>query len=130
MHSNIVKHNIKKSACLLTATLLQTSRSMLVSAKTVTIRGTSASLEAGSTKLPDGFNFPELIHRIGDDLYYEWLNISFVENGTINEGDVWELVQNYTLTISDIDLNGEKVTPELAKNSDVVDFSNYYQEEY
>jgi len=80
-------------------------------------------MEAGSTMLLDGFNFPELIYRIGDDLSYEWLNISFAKNGTINESDVWELDQNYTLTVSDIDLNGEKVTLELAKNSDVVEFT-------
>jgi hypothetical protein len=38
-------------------------------------------------------------------------------------GDVWELDQNYTLTVSGIDQNGEKATLELAKNSDVVEFT-------
>ncbi len=176
MHNNIAKHNIKKLACLLAATLLLTSCCTLVSAKTVKIRGTPGSVETGSTMLLDGFNFPELIYRIGDDLSYEWLNLSFVKNGTINEGDasyttkmykkspkreimfmgskyhsldpdnadtlteiftsfgsddkktmsigdIWELDQNYTLTVSDIDLNGEMVTLELAKNSDVVEFT-------
>ncbi|MBE0525070.1 MAG: hypothetical protein IBX40_12200 [Methanosarcinales archaeon] len=176
MHNNITKHNTKKLACLLAATLLLTSYCTLVSAKTVEIRGTPGSVEAGSTMLLDGFNFPELIYRIGDDLSYEWLNISFAKNGTINQGDasyttklykkspkreimfmgskyhsldpdnadtlteifksfgsddektmsvgdVWELDQNYTLTVSDIDLNGEMVTLELAKNSVVVEFT-------
>ena len=176
MHNNIAKHNIKKLACLLAATILLTSCCMLVSAKTVKIRGTPGSVEAGSAMLLDGFNFPELIYRIGDDLSYEWLNLSFAKNGTINEGDasyttklyknspkreimfmgskyhsldpdnadtlteiftsfgsddkktmsvgeVWELDQNYTLTVSGIDQNGEKVTLELAKNSDVVEFT-------
>jgi len=148
----------------------------MVGAKTVKIRGTPGSVEAGSTMLLDGFNFPELIYRIGDDLSYEWLNISFAGNGTINEGDasyktklykrspkreimflgskyhsldpdkanllskifksfgsddqktmsigeVWELDQNYTLTVSDLDLNGDKVTLKLAKNGDVVEFA-------
>ncbi len=176
MHNNIAKHNIKKLACLLTATLILTSCCTLASAKTVKIRGTPGSVEAGSNMLLDGLNFPELIYRIGDDLSYEWLNLSFVKNGTINEGDasyttkmykkspkreimfmgskyhsldpdnadtltkilksfgsddkkqmsigeVWELDQNYTLTVSGIDQNGEKVTLELAKNSDVVEFT-------
>jgi S-layer protein (TIGR01567 family) len=174
MH-NIIKHKIKRVACLLEAILL-TPCCMLVSAKTVEIRGTPGSVEAGYTMLLDGFNFPELIYRIDDDLSYEWLNISFAANGTINEGDasyttklykqspkreimfmgskyhsldpdnadtlteifksfgsddkktmsigdVWELDQNYTLTVSGIDQNGEKVTLELAKNSDVVEFA-------
>jgi len=176
MHNNIAKYNIKKFICLLAATLLLTSCCTLASAKTVNIRGTPGSIEAGSTMLLDGFNFPELIYRIGDDLSYEWLNISFAKNGTINEGDasyttklykkspkreimfmgskyhsldpdnadtlteilksfgsddeiimsigeVWELDQNYTLTISGIDQNGKKATLELAKNSDVVEFT-------
>jgi S-layer protein (TIGR01567 family) len=38
-------------------------------------------------------------------------------------GDVWELDQNYTLSISGIDQNGDKATLELAKNSDVVEFT-------
>ncbi|MCD4844786.1 MAG: hypothetical protein K8R25_09895 [Methanosarcinales archaeon] len=38
-------------------------------------------------------------------------------------GDVWELDQNYTLTVSGIDQDGEKATLELAKNSDVVEFT-------
>ncbi len=124
----------------------------------------------------DGFNFPELIYRIGDDLSYEWLNISFAENGRINKGDasyttklykkspkreimfmgskyhsldpentdtltkilksfgsddqktmsvgdIWELDQNYTLALVGIDQNGEKISMELAKNSDVVEFT-------
>ena len=176
MHNNIAKHNIKKLACLLAATLLLTCCCTLVSAETVKIRGTPGSTEAGSTMLLDGLNFPELIYRIGDDLSYEWLNLSFAKNGTINEGDasyttklykkspkreimfmgskyhsldpdnadtlteiftsfgsddkktmsigeVWELDQNYPLTVSGIDQNGEKVTLELAKNSDVVEFT-------
>jgi len=176
MHKKIAKHNIEKLACLLAATLLLTSCCTLVSAKTVKIRGTPGSIEAGSTMLLDGFNFPELIYRISDDLSYEWLNISFAKNGTINEGDasyttklykkspkreimfmgskyhsldpdnadtltkifksfgsddkkimsigdVWELDQNYTLTVSGIDQDGEKATLELAKNSDVVEFT-------
>ena len=176
MHNNIAKHNIKRLACLLAATLLLTSCITLVSAKTVKIRGPPGSIEVGSTMLLDGFNFPELIYRIGDDRSYECLNISFAKNGTINEGDasyttklyknspkreimfmgskyhsldpdnadtltkilkcfrsddekimsigdVWELDQNYTLTISGIDQNGDKATLELAKNSDVVEFT-------
>ena len=168
--------NLKKLACLLAAILLLISCCTLVSAKTVKIRGPPESIEAGSTMLLDGFNFPELIYRISDDLSYEWLNISFAENATINEddasyttklyknspkreimfmgskyhsldpdnantltkilkifgsddqkimsiGDVWELDQNYTLTVSGIDQNGEKATLELAKNSDVVEFT-------
>jgi len=87
MHNNIAKHNIKRLACLLAATLLLTSCITLVSAKTVKIRGAPGSIEAGSTMFLDGFNFPELIYRIGDDRSYEWLNISFAKNGTINEGD-------------------------------------------
>ncbi len=176
MHNNIAKHNIKKLVCLLAATLLLTSCCTLVSAKTVEIRGPPESIEAGSTMLLDGFNFPELIYRISDDLSYEWLNISFANNGTINEGDasyttklyknspkreimfmgskyhsldpdnadtltkilksfgsddnkimsigdVWELDQNYTLTVSGVDQNGDRATLELAKNSDVVEFT-------
>jgi len=166
----------QKLACLLAATLILASCCTMVGAKTVKIRGTPGSVEAGSTMLLDGFNFPELIYRIGDDLSYEWLNISFAGNGTINEGDasyktklykrspkreimflgskyhsldpdkanllskifksfgsddqktmsigeVWELDQNYTLTVSDLDLNGDKVTLKLAKNGDVVEFA-------
>ena len=176
MHNNIAKHNIKKLACLLAASLILTSCCTLASAKTVKIRGPPGSMKAGSTMLLDGFNFPELIYRIGDDLSYEWLNISFAKNGTINEGDasyktklykkspkreimfmgskyhsldpdnadtlteilksfgsddkktmsvgdIWVLDQNYTLTVSGIDQNGGKVTLELAKNSDVVEFT-------
>ncbi len=176
MHNNIAKHNIIKLACLLAATMPPTSCCTLVSAKTVKIKGTPESVESSSTMLRDGFNFPELIYCIGDDLSYEWLNFSFAKNGTINQGDasyttklykkspkqeimfmggkyhsldpenadtltdilkcfgsedkktisigdIWELDQNYTLTVSDIDLNGEMVTLELAKNSDVVEFT-------
>ena len=176
MHKTIGKHNINRLACLLAVTLLLTSCITIVSAKTVKIRGTPGSVEAGSTMFLDGFNFPELIYRIGDDLSYEWLNISFAENGKINKGDasyttklykkspkreimfmgskyhsldpentdtlteilksfgsddkktmsvgdIWELDQNYTLTVSGIDQDGEKATLELAKNSDVVEFT-------
>lgn len=63
MHYYIVKHIINSFACLLTATLIQTSRTMLLSAK---IRGTSGPFEVGSTVLLDGFDFPELIYCIGD----------------------------------------------------------------
>lgn len=42
---------------------------------------------------------------------------------TMSVGDVWELDQNYILTVSGIDQNGEKVTLELAKNNDVVEFT-------
>jgi hypothetical protein len=80
MHNTIAKHKIKRLAYLLAAILL-TSCCMLVSAKTVKMRGTPGSVEAGSTMLLDGFNFPELIHRIDDDMSYEWLNISFAANG-------------------------------------------------
>jgi hypothetical protein len=38
-------------------------------------------------------------------------------------GDVWELDQNYTLTVSGVDQNGDRATLELAKNSDVVEFT-------
>lgn len=69
MHNNIVKHNIKRLACLIAATLLLTSCCALVSAKTVKIRGASGSVEAGSTMLLDGFNFPELIGNV----YKSWL---------------------------------------------------------
>jgi hypothetical protein len=86
MHNTIAKHKIKRLAYLLAAILLP-SCCMLVSAKTVKMRGTPGSVEAGSTMLLDGFNFPELIHRIDDDMSYEWLNISFAANGTINEGN-------------------------------------------
>ena len=169
-----MQHNIKKLACLLAILLLGSC--CPADAKSIEIRGTPGSVEAGSTMLLDGFNFPELIYRISDDLSYEWLNISFAKNGTINEddasyttklykncqkreimfmgskyhsldpdnadtltkilkcfrsddekimsiGDVWELDQNYTLTISGIDQNGDKATLELAKNSDVVEFT-------
>ncbi len=169
-----MQHNIKKLACLLAILLLGSC--CPADAKSIEIRGTPGSVEAGSTMLLDGFNFPELIYRISDDLSYECLNISFAKNGTINEGDasyttklyknspkreimfmgskyhsldpdnadtltkilkcfrsddekimsigdVWELDQNYTLTISGIDQNGDKATLELAKNSDVVEFT-------
>jgi S-layer protein (TIGR01567 family) len=169
-----MQHNIKKLACLLAILLLGCC--CPADAKSIEIRGTPGSVEAGSTMLLDGFNFPELIYRISDDLSYECLNISFAENGTINEddasyttklykncqkreimfmgskyhsldpdnadtltkilkcfgsddekmmsiGDVWELDQDYTLTISGIDQNGDKATLELAKNSDVVEFT-------
>ncbi len=169
-----MQHNIKKLACLLAILLLGSC--CPADAKSIEIRGTPGSVEAGSTMLLDGFNFPELIYRISDDLSYEWLNISFANNGTINEGDasyttklyknspkreimfmgskyhsldpdnadtltkilksfgsddnkimsigdVWELDQNYTLTVSGIDQNGDKATLELAKNSDVVEFT-------
>jgi hypothetical protein len=55
MHNNIAKHNIKRLACLLAATLLLTSCYKLVSAKTVEIRSTPESIEAGSTMLQDVF---------------------------------------------------------------------------
>jgi S-layer protein (TIGR01567 family) len=169
-----MQHNIKKLACLLAILLLGSC--CPADAKSIEIRGTPGSVEAGSTMLLDGFNFPELIYRISDDRSYECLNISFAKNGTINEGDasyttklyknspkreimfmgskyhsldpdnadtltkilkcfrsddekimsigdVWELDQNYTLTISGIDQNGDKATLELAKNSDVVEFT-------
>lgn len=169
-----MQHNIKKLACLLAILLLGSC--CPADAKSIEIRGTPGSVEAGSTMLLDGFNFPELIYRISDDLSYECLNISFAKNGTINEGDasyttklyknspkreimfmgskyhsldpdnadtltkilkcfrsddekimsigdVWELDQDYTLTISGIDQNGDKATLELAKNSDVVEFT-------
>ncbi len=169
-----MQHNIKKLACLLAILLLGSC--CPADAKSIEIRGTPGSVEAGSTMLLDGFNFPELIYRISDDLSYECLNISFAKNGTINEGDasyttklyknspkreimfmgskyhsldpdnadtltkilkcfrsddqkimsigdVWELDQNYTLTVSGIDQNGDKATLELAKNSDVVEFT-------
>ena len=61
MHYYITKHNINRLACLLTATLILTFCIMIVSAKTVKIRGTPGSVEAGSTMFLDGFNFPELI---------------------------------------------------------------------
>jgi len=80
MHNNITKYNIKRLACLLAVTLLLISCCTLVSAKTVRIRGASGFVEAGSPMLPDGFNFPELIYHIGDNLFYEWLNISFTKN--------------------------------------------------
>ncbi|MGP8320217.1 MAG: S-layer protein domain-containing protein [Methanosarcinaceae archaeon] len=35
----------------------------------------------------DGFNFPDLYYRISANETYEWLNISFEKNGTINKGD-------------------------------------------
>ncbi len=95
MHNNIAKHDIIKLACLLAATLVLTSCCTLVSAKTVKIRGTRGYIEAGSTMLLDGFNFPELIYRISDDLSYEWLNISFAKNGTINEGDASYITKLY-----------------------------------
>ena len=169
-----MQHNIKKLACLLAILLLGSC--CPADAKSIEIRGTPGSVEAGSTMLLDGFNFPELIYRISDDRSYECLNISFAKNGTINEGDasyttklykncqkreimfmgskyhsldpdnadtltkilkcfgsddqkimsigdVWELDQNYTLTVSGIDQNGDKATLELAKNSDVVEFT-------
>jgi len=169
-----MQHNIKKLACLLAILLLGSC--CPADAKSIEIRGTPGSVEAGSTMLLDGFNFPELIYRISDDRSYECLNISFAKNGTINEGDasyttklykncqkreimfmgskyhsldpdnadtltkilkcfgsddekmmsigdVWELDQDYTLTISGIDQNGDKATLELAKNSDVVEFT-------
>ncbi len=63
MHYYIAKHIINMFACLLTATLIQTSCTTLLSAN---IRGTTGSFEVGATVLPDGFDFPELIYCIGD----------------------------------------------------------------
>ena len=63
MHYCIAKHVINRFACLLTATLIQTSCTTLLSVK---IKGTPGYFEVGSTVLPDGFDFPELIYRIGD----------------------------------------------------------------
>lgn len=87
MHNSIAKHNIKKSAYLLAASPILTCYCTLVSAITVKIRGTTRYMEAGSTMLMAGFNFPELIYRIGKNFSYECLNISLAKNGTINEGD-------------------------------------------
>jgi hypothetical protein len=94
MHNNIAKHNIKRLACLLAANLILTSCCMLASAKTVTIRGTPGYVKAGLAMLL-GFNFPELIYRIDDDMSCEWLNISFAENEMINEGDASYTIKLY-----------------------------------
>ena len=64
-----MQHNIKKLACLLAILLLGSC--CPADAKSIEIRGTPGSVEAGSTMLLDGFNFPELIYRISDDLSYE-----------------------------------------------------------
>lgn len=141
----------------------------------IEIRGTPGSMEAGSVMHLDGFNFPELIYREGDNQTYEWLDIFFVTNGAINKGDAtyktkmykkspkrqimfmgnkyhildpdkaellskifkdfgsydkkmlltneaWELDQNYTLTLRDVDFNNDRLALlELAKNGDIVD---------
>ena len=63
MHYYIVKHIINRFACLLTATLIQTSCTALLSVK---IRSTLGYVEADPTVLPDGFDFPELTYCIGD----------------------------------------------------------------
>jgi len=77
MHYYVAKHNINRFACLLTATLIQTSCNTLLSAK---IRSTPGYNEVGTTVLPDRFDFPELIYCIGD-LYRVALNISIAVNG-------------------------------------------------
>ena len=59
----IVKHIITSFACILTATLVQTSCTTLLCVK---IRSTLGYVEADPTVLQDGFDFPELIYCIGD----------------------------------------------------------------
>ena len=171
---SVVRPNLIKLASL-AAVLVIVSCCMSAGAMIVEIRGTPGSVDAGSTMHLDGFNFPELIYRKGDNQTYEWLNISFAANGTINEGDasyktklykkspereimfmgskyhslnpdkadllskifkdfgsydkkillkgeVWELDQNYTLTLTDIDTSNDRLASlELAKNGDVVE---------
>jgi len=63
MHYHIAKHIINSFACLPTATLIQTYCTTLLSAK---IRAPPGSFEVGSTVLPNGFDFPELIYCTGD----------------------------------------------------------------
>ncbi|MGP8337968.1 MAG: S-layer protein domain-containing protein, partial [Methanosarcinaceae archaeon] len=46
----------------------------------------------------DGFNFPELYYRIYDGETYEWLNITFAKDGTINKGDVSYTTKTYSLS--------------------------------
>ena len=63
MHYFIAERITNWFTCLLTATLIQTPCTTLISAK---IRSTLGSVEADPTVLQDGFDFPELIYCIGD----------------------------------------------------------------
>ncbi len=81
----VIRPNFKKLARL-AAVLVLVFCCMSAGAKTVEIRGTPGSVGAGSAMHLDGFNFPELIYRKGDNQTYEWLDITFAADGTINEG--------------------------------------------
>jgi hypothetical protein len=63
MQYYVAKHIINRFPCLLTATLIQTSCTTLLSAK---IRSTPGSVESDPTVHLDGFDFPELIYCIVD----------------------------------------------------------------
>ncbi|HJH31117.1 MAG TPA: hypothetical protein C5S50_02775 [Methanosarcinaceae archaeon] len=84
MQYTITQHNIKILSCILIVLILGSC--CPVDAKSIKIRGTPGSVEAGSTMNLDALNFPELYYRMSNGETYEWLNITFAKNGTINEG--------------------------------------------
>lgn len=99
IQNNIAKHNIKKSACLLAATLLRTSCCSLVSAKTVKIRGSPGSIEAGSTMLPDGFNLPEDEPTINLDLQHQLEVLDLIRDVTV-EREITTLIILHDLNLA------------------------------
>ncbi|MGP8320745.1 MAG: S-layer protein domain-containing protein [Methanosarcinaceae archaeon] len=94
MQYTITQNNIKILSCILIVLILGSCYP--ADAKSIKIRGTPGSVKAGSTMDLDGFNFPELYYRIYDGETYEWLNITFAKNGTINKGDASYTTKTYS----------------------------------
>lgn len=85
MKNITIKHNLNILSFILIILLLGSC--CPADAKSIKIRATPGSVEEGATMKLDGFSFPELYYRINNHETYEWLNISFAKNGTINKGD-------------------------------------------
>lgn len=127
MQYSIIKHNLKISSCILIILLLGSC--FPADAASIKIRGTPGSVKAGSTMNLDAFNFPELYYKISNNQTYEWLNISFAENGVINEGGASYTTKVYSSSSKTIMFMGSKYYPLDTDKAYMLSTRPYYKKE-